>query len=191
MTGHLQSEQDRLLLIQLSEGSSNAFDSVYEKYWDKVIDEAYKRIGDRDLAKDVAQEVFTSLWTRNKEIKIDNLRAWLYTVTRNNVFKIIQKQERYVSMPDLLSELNSYNDRADAAIVEKELKRSHDALVASLPDQQRTVFKMRYNDELTPQEIASQLDLSQKTVRNHLGRALMKLKASIFVVQLLLAFFLK
>jgi RNA polymerase sigma-70 factor (family 1) len=188
MKGTIQSEQDRLLLIQISEGDATAFDMVYEKYWDKVIDEAYKRLSDRDLAKDVAQEVFTSLWTRNKEIQIENLPAWLHTVTKNNVFKLMQREERFVPLPDLLSELGSYNDRADAAIVEKELNRSHDAVVASLPDQQRIVFKMRYNDELTPQEIASRLDVSQKTVRNHLGRALMKLKATIFVIQLLILF---
>jgi len=56
--------QDGLLLAQLSEGSNNAFDALYEKYWTDVVDEAYKRLGDEDHAKDIAQEVFTSLWIR-------------------------------------------------------------------------------------------------------------------------------
>ena len=186
LIGKVQSAQDRLLLIQLSEGNNHAFDTLYEKYWSNVVDEAYKRIGHRDQAKDIAQEVFTSMWIRATETPIENLPAWLYTVTKNHVYKLIQKQERFVPMSDLLSELESYNDRADAAIVEKELLRTYEALIASLPDQQRIIFKMRYQDEFTPDEIASKLNLSPKTIRNHLGRALLKLRTIFMLVQLLL-----
>lgn len=186
LTGKVHSRQDSLLLIQLSEGSIHAFDTLYEKYWNNVIDEAYKRIGDRDQAKDIAQEVFTSMWTRGTRTRIENLPAWLYTVTKNHVYKLIQKQERFVPMPDLLSELESYDDRADAAIVEKELLRAYEILIASFPDQQRIIFTMRYQDELIPNEIALRLNLSPKTIRNHLGRALIKLKTTFMVIQLLI-----
>jgi len=186
LTGKVQSTQDSLLLTQLSEGSKYAFDILYEKYWSNVVDEAYKRIGDMDHAKDIAQEVFTSMWIRGTETPIENLPAWLYTVTKNHVYKLIQKQERFVPMPDLLSELESYDDRADAAILEKELLQTYEDLIASLPDQQRIIFKMRYNDDLSPPEIASKLSLTPKTVRNHLGRALIKLKTTFMLIQLLI-----
>ena len=186
LTGKVHTVQDSLLLIQLSEGSRNAFDTLYEKYWSSVVNEAYKRIGDRDQAKDIAQEVFTSMWTRGTETPIENLPAWLYTVTKNHVYKVIQKQERFVPIPDLLSELESYNDRADAAIIEKELLRAYEILIESLPDQQRIIFKMRYQDELSPVEIASNLSLSPKTVRNHLGRALVKLRTIFMLVEVML-----
>lgn len=185
LTGKIHSVQDSLLLAQLSEGSKNAFDALYEKYWSNVIDEAYKRIGDRDQAKDIAQEVFTSMWLRGTENPIENLPAWLYTVTKNHVYKLLQKKERFVPIPDLLSELESYNDRADAPFLEKELLRAYEALIASLPDQQRVIFKMRYQDDLTPDEIASKLNLSPKTIRNHLGRALLKFKTAFLLIQLL------
>jgi len=186
LTGKVQSTQDSLLLTQLSEGSKYAFDILYEKYWSNVVDEAYKRIGDMDQAKDITQEVFTSMWIRGTETPIENLPAWLYTVTKNHVYKLIQKQERFVPMPDLLSELESYDDRADAAILEKELLQTYEDLIASLPDQQRIIFKMRYNDDLSPPEIASKLSLTPKTVRNHLGRALIKLKTTFMLIQLLI-----
>lgn len=184
LTGKSHTAHDGLLLIQLGEGSSHAFDVLYEKYWHNVVDEAYKRLGDKDQAKDIAQEVFTVMWTRNKEVPIENLPAWLYTVTKNQVYKLLQKQQRYVSVPDLLSELVSCSDRTDAAIIEKELIRAYNALVDSLPDQQRIIFKMRYHDELSPDQIASTLNLSPKTVRNHLGRALLKLKTTFMLFQL-------
>lgn len=184
LIGKIHSVEDSLLLLKLGQGSEDAFEVIYEKYWSNVFDEAYKRIGDRDLAKDIAQEVFTSMWIRGTETPIENLPAWLYTVTKNNVYKQIQKQERFVPISDLLSELQNNGASADALIVEKQLILAYKCLIDSLPNQQRIIFKMRYQDEFSPDEIALKLKLSPKTVRNHLGRAILKLKTNFLMLQL-------
>ncbi len=184
LTRKIHSVEDSLLLLKLGQGSEDAFEVIYEKYWNNVFDEAYKRIGDRDIAKDITQEVFTSMWVRGTETPIENLPAWLYTVTKNNVYKQIQKQERFVPISDLLSELQNNGASADALIVEKQLVLAYKNLVDSLPHQQRIIFKMRYQDEFSPDEIALKLKLSPKTVRNHLGRAILKLKTTFLMVQL-------
>lgn len=177
---------DSLLLAQLSEGSKSAFNALYEKYWNNVFDEAYKRTGHRDQAKDIAQEVFTAMWIRCTDTPIDNLPAWLYTVTKYQVYKLFQDQEHFTPLTDLLTELKSYGGRADALILDKELNSAYEALISSLPEQQRIIFKMRYQDDLTPPEIASKLSLTPKTVRNHLGRALRKLRTTFMLIQLLI-----
>ena len=186
LTGRVHCVTDSLLLAQLKEGSEVAFDTLYEKYWSSVFDEAYKRTGHRDQAKDIAQEVFTSMWIRCADCPVENLPAWLYTVTKNQVYKLFQAQERFIPISDLLNELKSYGDSADALILNKELNSAYEALIASLPEQQRIIYKMRYQDDLTPSEIASKLSLSPKTVRNHLGRALRKLRTTFMLIQLLM-----
>jgi len=183
LTGKIHSVEDSMLLLKLGQGSEDAFEAIYEKYWSNVFNEAYKRIGDRDIAKDIAQEVFTSMWVRGTETPIENLPAWLYTVTKNNVYKQIQKQERFIPISDLLSELQNNGAWADALIVEKQLILTYKSLIDSLPNQQRIIFKMRYQDEFSPDEIAFKLKLSPKTVRNHLGRAIVKLKTTFLMVQ--------
>lgn len=177
---------DNLLLSQLREGSESAFDVLYEKYWNLVFNEAYKRTGHRDQAKDVAQEVFTAMWIRCTDTPIENLPAWLYTVTKNKVYKLFHDQERFIPISDLLEELKSYGDSADALVLDKELKRTYEALILSLPDQQGIIFKMRFQDDLTPPEIASKLGIAPKTVRNHLGRALQRLRTTFLLIQLLM-----
>lgn len=189
LRGKFHTDGDSILLFQLGQGSEEAFERLYEKYWSNVFDEAYRRIGDRDLAKDIAQEVFTSMWVRGTENPIDNLPAWLYSVTRNNVYKQMQKKERFVPLPDLLSELQTYGCWADTLIVEKQLLLTYKALIDSLPNQQRIIFKMRYQDEFSPNEIALKLKLSPKTVRNQLGRAIVKLKTTLLMVQLAMFLF--
>ena len=191
LTGKKHTIEDDLLLFQLNEGSCYAFDSLYEKYWSNVVDEAYKRLGDKDEAKDIAQEVFTAMWIRSRETPIENLPAWLYAVTRNQVYKLLRKQERFVPIPDLMCELESADGGADSILIQKELLRVYESMLASLPDQQRVIFNMRYKDELHPDIIALDLNLSPKTVRNHLGRALVKLKTSFMSFQFVMILFEK
>jgi len=186
ITGKVHTNQDTLLLIELSKGCNYAFDELYEKYWSHVFEEAYRRLEDKDQSKDVVQEVFTSMWARRTETKIENLPAWLYTVTKYHVFKQIHKQERFVPIPELLSELEGYDGWADAAMVKKELYRTLEALISSLPDQQRIILRMRYQDELSSNEIALKLNLSPKTIRNQIGRAILKLKTTIMMIQLIM-----
>jgi RNA polymerase sigma factor (sigma-70 family) len=181
----IHTSEDTQLLELLSEGSGQAFDCIYQKYWSDVFNEAYKRLSNRDHAMDVAQEVFTSMWVRSSDRPIENLPAWLFTVTRNQVYRIFQTVERYVPLPDLMQEIAEY-DTADARILEKELLKTYHDLIATLPDQQRIVFGMRYQESIDPNEIASRLNLSSKTVRNHIGRALMKLKTALFMFNILL-----
>jgi RNA polymerase sigma-70 factor (ECF subfamily) len=188
LTGKIHTSHDDLLLKQLAEGSNHAFDLLYDKYWCEVVNEANKRLGDKNAAKDVAQEVFTILWARKSEVPLKNLHAWLYTVTKNQVYKLFHKQSRFVPITDILSELKISANGADAIILEKELIDSYKAFIATLPDQQRIIFKLRYQEELNPNEIALKLELSSKTVRNHLGRALLKVKTTFMFFQLLFHF---
>jgi RNA polymerase sigma-70 factor (ECF subfamily) len=71
-------------------------------------------------------------------------------------------------------------------MVKKELYRTLEALISSLPDQQLIILRMRYQDELSSNEIALKLNLSPKTIRNQIGRAILKLKTTIMMIQLIM-----
>lgn len=185
LRGKYHSQEDQLLLSQIKEGSRAAFDVLYGKYKVDIFEEAYKRLQDLDLAKDITQDVFTALWIRAGEAQIENLPGYLYTAVKNNVYRLMQRQDKFVPMSDLLYELDNNANRADANILYQELLKAYEELVASLPDQQRIIYQMRYNENMTPEEIAEKLNLSPKTVRNHLGRALLKLRPSLVLIQLL------
>ena len=179
------SADDVLLLSKLKAGNRTAFDILYEKYKKDVFNEAHKRLNDVDLAKDVTQDVFTALWIKGSERTISNLPGYLYIAVKNNTLRLMQRQNKFIPIPDLLLELDNNGNRADADILYSELTRAYGTLIESLPEQQRMIYKMRYNDQLTPDEIAVQLEISPKTVRNHLGKAINRLKAAMALIQLL------
>lgn len=186
LTGKQHTDEDTRTLAEMSEGSDAAFEALYSKYWADVLDEAYKRLGDLDQAKDVTQDVFTYLWHKAGSVEIKNLPAWLNTVIKNQVFGVIKKRQNLVPLTTLIAELEEFGENADALLIRNELVKSYEVLIASLPEQQRIVFNKRYREHLLPDQIALDLNLSPKTVRNHLGRALVKLKTAFLLISILL-----
>jgi len=177
--------EDSLLMLQIREGNRDAFDALYRKHWRFVYNAAYKRLANYDQAKDIAQDVFIQFWTqqtsRSSAPVIDNLSAYLYVAVRNNVLKWMESEKKFVPIPDLLVQLESRRDDADALIRYNELRLAFETVVEQLPQQQQVIFRMRYDYDLSSDEIADKLNVSPKTVRNQLGRALSKLKTALLM----------
>lgn len=178
-------EEDKFLLRRMQEGSSEAFDALYERYWEVVYSAAYKRLADADYAKDITQDIFLQLWTRREELHIDNLPGYLFTAVRNNVFKWLEKEQKYTPIPELLSQLEISRDQADAYILRKEFMDAYEMLVGSLTSSQQVIFKMRFNQDLSTEEIAEKLNISRKTVQNQLGKSIAQLRQSLTIICLL------
>jgi RNA polymerase sigma-70 factor (ECF subfamily) len=177
----LNSSGDDELLLQLSEGSKPAFDILYNRYWRLVFNTAFKRLNDMERSQDIAQDVFVQLWIRGTKTPIENLPAYLNVAARNGVFKHLEKEGRYVALPDTVGELEGTQGDADAKILHKEFLQAFHQLIDSLPAQQRIIFKMRFEEDLSSQEIANRLQISPKTVRNQLGKALNTLRTSLML----------
>lgn len=171
---------DNELLLQLSEGNKHAFDILYDRYWKLVFNTAFKRLNDMERSQDIAQDVFVQLWIRGTASPIENLPAYLNVAARNGVFKHLEKERKYSTLPDTV-ELEAGRDEADAKILHEEFLEAFDQLIESLPSQQRIIFRMRFEDDLSSQEIADRLQISPKTVRNQLGKALNRLKSSLML----------
>lgn len=176
---------DQELLELLVAGRRDAFDVLYSRYWKQVLNQAYKRLGDKDAAQDIAQEVFFQLWKRGSGNLIDNLPAYLFVAVRNAVFKHFEKESKYESLSDVVFEMETRHASADGNLLYLDFIKSFDQLVDSLPPQQSIIFRLRYEDGLDTQQIADKLQLSVKTVRNHLGRALATCRESLLFAQLL------
>lgn len=179
-----RSDAELLELIGLSDNL--AFNELYDRYWKLVFNTAYKQVKDVPSAQDITQDIFTQLWLRDKDSRIENLRAYLFTAVRNKSYKLMARQKRCSPILDLLKESEVSCYHADDALLFKEFVKSYEALVDNLPDQQKIIFRKRYNQGLNTLEISTQLCLSPKTVRNHLGRALARLKTALLMTLILI-----
>lgn len=182
---------DQDLLAEIGRRNGLAFDVLYNRYWKDVFNIAFKRIRNADVAQDVAQDVFVQLWTREKATPIDNLPGYLRIATRNGVFRQMEKESRYGDLPDdSEGQLRGYG-LADGHVLYKEFQAAFEALTNTLPAQQKQVFNLRFQEGRNTQQIAEQLGVSEKTVRNQMGRALAKLRESLIILHVALLLTMK
>jgi len=175
-------QDDVVVLKRIRNGEADAFDVFYEKYWTFVYNCAFKRLKDREASKDISQEVFSQLWIQlqsGKNQEIDNVKGYLYVAVRNHVFKWMDKEQKLVSIADVLHMLENAYESADAQLLYEELLLTYNNFINELPAQQQLIFKLKYNDGFDSAEIAKQLNITDKTVRNQLGRALGKMRTKI------------
>src|SRR6266498_4273636 len=170
---------DTLLLQQVEQGSKQAFNVLFEKYWERAFSDAYKRIKEYDTAKDIVQEIFTHIWINRETLHIENLPAYLHIAIPNRVIKFISKQKLVHPFLNILDNIPEKNSQADAELLWKEFFKSYEALLKSLPQKRQIIFRLRFQEYLPTKDISMQLGITRKTVQNQLGKAIETLKVSL------------
>lgn len=170
---------DTLLLKQVELGSKQAFNVLFEKYWEKAYSDAYKRLKSHDDAKDIVQEIFTHIWIKRETLQINNLPAYLHVAIRNRVIKFIAKQKPIHPFFNILDNIPEKNSQADANLLWKEFFKSYEALLETLPPKRQEIFRLRFQEDLSTKDISMQLCITRKTVQNQLGKAIETLKVSV------------
>jgi RNA polymerase sigma-70 factor (ECF subfamily) len=165
---------DQELIVLLQQGDHAAFTAIYDRYAPKVFYQVNQMLRDAEVSKDLVQELFIVIWSKAAHIKAGaKLGGYLYIAAQNTVFKHIQRsklQDNYLkSLAEFSTELsNSTVELLD----EKELHLLIDHYIKELPAKMREVFELSRNQELSYQEIAAQLAISEQTVKNQVSSAL-------------------
>jgi RNA polymerase sigma factor (sigma-70 family) len=175
---------DPELLAQLANDNEQAFQLLYSRHWKRLYSAAFKRLPDHDMVKDILQEIFLQLWLRRSNLKISNLEAYLSRAVRNRVLKQFEQEDRYTPLETLLAELGNSSSNADALVLRDELRKAYKDLLDSLTPSQRTILQLRYEQDLSTEEIAQLLDISRKTVQNQLRTALLQIRSSLPIMVL-------
>src|SRR5207302_6635479 len=93
-------EYDAALILRAAEGDRDAFGELYLHYFQGIYDFAARTLRDRDLAGDVVQTTFTRAWEAvQKGARPQNVKAWLYTIARNDAIDQLRRAQRIVSDP--------------------------------------------------------------------------------------------
>ena len=137
-------------------------------------------LGDRFLAEETAQDVFLELHAKLDELASDDhVLHWLRRATvHRSIDRIRQRDRRHevVTDPADFRDLNLPDLAVDASPGDPLLSRQLRQLVASLPVMQRTVIALRYQEDMSVDEIADALSMPVATVKSHLRRTLLLLR---------------
>lgn len=172
---HYSSHTDANLWELITYDSVEAFDALYERYWQKLYFTAIKRLKNEQAAEEIVQDTFIILWQKRKLLKIDCVGKYLTGITKYAVFHYCAKQSKISSRLKAVP-FASVDKDIEESIYHKQLLQFIDECSNELPEKCRMVFKLNKQLGYTVNQTASKLQISPKTVEAHITRALKHLK---------------
>jgi RNA polymerase sigma-70 factor (ECF subfamily) len=171
---------DNELLIQFRNPvtKERAYTSIIKKYQEKLYWLVRRMVVDHDDANDVLQNVFIRVWKGLENFREDSqLYTWLYRIATNESLTFIEQQKKRtsVSLSDEESGLSNKvraSDHFDGQRLEWKLQLA----IQQLPEKQRIVFLLRYNDEMPYEEMSKVLETSEGALKASYHHAVKKVE---------------
>jgi RNA polymerase sigma-70 factor (ECF subfamily) len=151
-----------------------AFEELFREWHDPLLNYALFITKDRAVALDIAQEVFLKLWEKRATLNPNrSIKALLYLMVRNlslNHHRDTSNRESKLADPANLprQSLPGPDEMMDARLLKNKIQQ----WIADLPERQREALTLSRMQGLSHEEIAAVMDVSPRTVNNHIVRAL-------------------
>lgn len=160
---------------RINEKEERAFHEMFIKFRSYLVMFAMRRVGQQEVAEDIVQEVFISVWEGKKTYNsYHGFKAYLYDLVQNRCFNYLKHkkvEDKYLSYAKQVGEETeeSYN------LLQEEVYRELYIAIRALPEKCRAVFELHLEGKKN-EEIAEVLGISVLTVKSHKQNALRCLK---------------
>ncbi|AXY73206.1 sigma-70 family RNA polymerase sigma factor [Paraflavitalea soli] len=173
MDARSQQTDEKILFARIAEGDETAFRKLFQDYMPVIFPMILQVTKSGPVAEDIIQETFLRLWVHRDRLKdINNPRAWILRIAYFQAFTYLRDQSIHSR-----AVANVPAEETNPADTEMQMAfKSTEALVKKavdqLPGQQNKVYRLSREGGLKTSEIASQMGLSEQSVKNTLVRAL-------------------
>ncbi len=168
------------IISKIRSGDQLAFQNLFEKHYLPLVRITYHYTQDEEVARDLVQQVFIRFWEKREKLTIEtSLYGYLRTMSVNEALGYLRTHNRRRELLDARPYENGMAESGEDLVMENELQTQIDNAVKALPDQCATVFRMSRYENMSYKEIAEAMKISPKTVENHIGKALKRLRNSL------------
>jgi RNA polymerase sigma-70 factor (ECF subfamily) len=170
------------MISLLRSGDMQAFKAIYDQYWPKLYGYIFNRTSDREVAEEIVQEVFISLWNKREELQLTHtLSAYLFGAIRYQLLNYIRNcKTRKTYATDFFEYREQLSDNSNEEKIEaSNLRQAMEKEISRLPEKCQQIFRMSRHQHLSINDIATLLNISHKTVENQLTKALRQLRTAL------------
>jgi len=185
------STDEKLVDLFVQENDEQAFNEIFNRYYEKIKRFALKKLNNAEEAEDIAQEVYSKLLSSLKNFRGESkFSTWLYIVSLNTIRMKQRKQmkdKRTLSIDDddfkdLINNISCINDKNNGLsnqeqdYTNKKLLQNVYTALEQIPEKYSEAFILRDIKELSNEEAAQNLGISLTAVKSRVYRARQQLK---------------
>lgn len=174
------SEEDKDLISAITDRDRKVFEVFYKKYYKQLFAVAYRYVGNAQAAEEIVHDVFITIWNKADQLNIQySMKSYLFRSVVNSALNVIKKektdaQQRTAYLSVHGAELE--DDNQDHKDAEEAMLKGLELALELLPERCRQVMYLSRFGKLKQKEIAEQMNISIKTVKNHLTYGFQKLR---------------
>jgi RNA polymerase sigma-70 factor, ECF subfamily len=184
MSDHLRALADEDLMQLVQRGQAPAFDLIYERHAQAAFSLAYRIAGTRNLAEDVVQEAFLSIWRAGGRYDRarGSVRTWVLGIVHHRAIDALRRSavhETRRASDEGIAERLEGGVRTDVEAARHEESATVRAAIEQLPADQSRVIELAYFGGFTHTEIAELLDAPVGTIKGRMRLGLIKLRSAL------------
>lgn len=155
-----------------------SFEAIFRKDFQGLVFFAQKYVKDYEAAREIVQDSFLNLWEKRDIIDTTRpVKSYLTTIIFNKSQNYLRDNKKFNTNMLEIEKLNFIDEGAHSdQLIEAELAEKINSAIEMLPDKCKEIFRMNRFESLKYHEIASRLNLSQKTVEGQMSKALIHLR---------------
>ena len=169
------------IIRRLKKDDKSAVDDLFKYYYPRLYRFSVSILKIENDIDDILQEVFVKIWLNRQKINnAETFNSYIFTITKNEVLNLIRSKQKDQSFRDELYLRSVAEEYHTPNPVEyNEIKAGIDKIVENLPEKRKQVFVLSRTEGLSNKEIAQQLNISEKTVEDHITHAIKQIKNSL------------
>ena len=175
------------LIGRLKNNDKSALDEIFNYYYPRLYNFSKRILKIEDEIDDILQDVFLKIWLhRGKINNPETFNSFIFTITKNALLNLIRSNANNQAFKEEFSKRIILSEYVTQNQIEyKEIKTAIDQIVSKLPEKRQKIFLLSRNEGLSNKEIAQKLNISEKTVEDHITHSIRFLKKSLSEIGIL------
>ncbi len=180
----IQRLADEEVMVLLRDGNPDAFEVIYDRHGGAAFSLAYRMVGDRNVAEDVTQEAFLSMW--RSRVRFDrergSVRTWILGIVHHRTIDALRRNvahDRRRTSAEGIEERQEAPERTEVEVARRDEAREVREAMETLPGEQREVLRLAYFGGFTHTQIAEMLNQPIGTVKGRMRLGLEKMRRAL------------